>query len=162
MQGHWDPKAFDASTASNRPALKWHVREMKARQTSRIAEFRATLHAAGLVALDEQASALGVGRSTVWTILQGKHKSSGLSAAIINRMMKSPHLPSSVRAKIVEYVEEKTVGLYGHSSSQLRKFKARLSIHAATKPKPEEGFAPESRLLRKRPKLTAAKDTSRR
>ena len=65
--------------------------------------------------LDDQANALGLSRSTTWTILKGRHKASGLSADIINRMLAAPRLPPLVRAKVLEYVEEKTAGRYGHS-----------------------------------------------
>ena len=41
------------------------------------------LVAEGFVTLDEQAKALGLSRSTTWTILRANHKKSGLSAAIL-------------------------------------------------------------------------------
>ena len=44
---------------------------------------------------------------------QGHHKTSGLSVAIINRMLASPGLPPRVRLKIFEYIEEKSSGVYG-------------------------------------------------
>lgn len=83
----------------------------------------------GFLTLDEQAKALGLSRSTAWTIRKVSHKGSGLSASIINRMLAAPQLPRAARSKILEYVEEKTAGLYGGSRSQRRKFVARLSIH---------------------------------
>ena len=64
-------------------------------------------------------------RSTAWTILQANHKSSGLSATVINRMLTAPQLPPLVRAIILEYIDEKVAGLYGHSKLQLRRFTAR-------------------------------------
>src|ERR1700758_1741842 len=39
----------------------------------------------GLHTLDELASALGIPRSTAWTIRNGGHKASGVSVSIINR-----------------------------------------------------------------------------
>jgi len=102
--------------------------EMRARQSLRIREIGFALVAGGFVALDAQAIALGLSRSTAWTILKGNHKGSGLSATIINRMLAAPRLPLLVRAKILEYVEEKTAGLYGDSGTRLRKFTARLSV----------------------------------
>jgi hypothetical protein len=100
---------------------------MKARQSSKIREIGDALVAMGYLALDEQAKALGLARSTAWTILQANHKSSGLSAALINRMLAAPQLPPRVRAIILEYVEEKVAGLYGHSKLQLRRFTTRLA-----------------------------------
>ena len=102
--------------------------EMKARQSSKIRELAETVEAAGFLTLDEQAEILGVPRSTAWTIRRGSHKASGLSASIINRMLAAPMLPLLVRAKILDYVEEKVAGLYGGSRSQRRRFAAQLSV----------------------------------
>jgi hypothetical protein len=104
------------------------ISEMKARQSSKIRELRDALITAGLLTLDEQANALGLCRSTAWTVLKAYHKGSGLSATVINRMLVSPRLPPLARAKIVEYVQEKTAGLHGHNTMQRRRFTVRLSI----------------------------------
>src|SRR5256886_8609474 len=101
---------------------------MKARQSSKIRELAEAVKSAGFLTLDEQAKALGLPRSTAWTIRKASHKASGLSASIINRMLAAPELPPLARTKILEYVEEKAAGLYGGSRSQRRKFAARLSI----------------------------------
>jgi hypothetical protein len=101
---------------------------MKARQSSKIRELGDALITAGHLTLDEQANALGLCRSTTWTVLKANHKGSGLSATVINRMLMSPQLPPLARAKIVEYVQEKAAGLHGHNTTQLRRFTARLSI----------------------------------
>jgi hypothetical protein len=100
---------------------------MKARQSSKIRELAEAVEAAGFLTLDEQAKILGVPRSTAWTIRRASHKASGLSASIINRMLAAPELPLIVRAKILEYIQEKAAGLYGGSHSQRRRFTARLS-----------------------------------
>jgi hypothetical protein len=102
--------------------------EMKARQSAKIRELREALVASEFLKLDEQSKALGLSRSTTWTILKGIHKASGLSAAIIDRMLAAPRLPPLVRAKIHEYIEDKTAGLYSNNKTTLRKFTARLSI----------------------------------
>jgi hypothetical protein len=101
---------------------------MKARQSCKIRELAEALKSAGVLTLHEQAKALGLSRSTAWTIRKASHKASGLSASIINRMLAAPELPALARTKILEYVEEKAAGLYGGSRSQRRKFAARLSI----------------------------------
>jgi hypothetical protein len=101
---------------------------MKARQSCKIKELAEALKSAGFLTLDEQAKALGLSRSTAWTIRRASHKASGVSASIINRMLAAPELPSLARNKILEYAEEKAAGLYGGSRSQRRKFAARLSI----------------------------------
>jgi hypothetical protein len=101
---------------------------MKARQTAKIRELGDALVASGLHTLDEQATALGLPRSTTWTILRANHKASGLTATVITRMLATPRLPPRVRAVILEYVQEKAAGAYGHSKMQLRRFAARLSV----------------------------------
>jgi len=74
-----------------------------------------------------KADALGLSRSTAWNILKTCHKSSGLSAAIIERMLGSSKLPPRARAILVEYVEEKSFGLYGGCRKQQQRFAVRLS-----------------------------------
>ena len=109
----------------------------KARQSSKIRELGGALVTSGFATLDKQAQAIGLGRSTTWTILKGNHKTSGLSATVINRMLAAPQLPPLVRLKILEYIEEKAAGLYGHRKTPLRRFVARLSVkpfdHVRTK-----------------------------
>src|SRR5262245_417763 len=80
---------------------------MKARQSTKLTEIKEALGTAGIHTLDEQAKALGLNRITTWTILRDNHKNSGLSAATINRILAVPQMPPLVRAKILEYVEEK-------------------------------------------------------
>jgi hypothetical protein len=101
---------------------------MKARQRIKIEEIRAALVRAGVSTLDAQTKVLGLCRSTAWSILKPNHKSSGLSARTINRMLVSPRLPIPVRQKIFEYVRERIAGLYGHSDRRRREFAASLSI----------------------------------
>ena len=88
------------------------------------------LLAAGFDTLDKQAEALGLSRSTTWSILSGNHKS-GLSATLLTRTLKSPRFPSAVRAKIIEYIEVKAAGSFGHNKLQQREFVARLKREAA-------------------------------
>ena len=83
------------------------IQDMRARQSSKIRELGDALIAEGYLTLNEQARALGVGLSTTWTILKRNYKTSGLSAGIINRMLAAPRLPALVRARILEYIDEK-------------------------------------------------------
>src|SRR5712691_9373236 len=114
---------LSATTALTRAARKHSARSeheptgahTKERQSSKIKELGDALLFAGFVSLDAQAKALGLPRSTTWSILKGHHKASGLSAAIINRMLTAPHLPRLARTKILEYVEEKAAGSFGGS-----------------------------------------------
>jgi hypothetical protein len=98
-------------------------------QAIKIRELGEALVAAGYVTLDQQADALGLCRSTTWTILRGTHKNSGLSATVIGRMLASPRLPAPVRAKLIEYIEEKIAGRYGHGTTQLSEFAGRLTLN---------------------------------
>ena len=106
-----------------RPAI-----HMKSRQGAKIREIGDALLNSGITALDEQADVLGLPRSTTWTIMKSNHKCSGLSASTINRMMMMPRLPVEVRARIIEYVEEKIAGRYGDSAIRIRQFTARLAM----------------------------------
>jgi len=101
--------------------------DAKERQSFKIKELSDALVKAGLLSLDEQATALGLCRSTTWTILTAKHKNYGLSGAVINRIFQSSKLDPCVRAKLIEYVREKSAGYYGHNKAQLRRFRESLS-----------------------------------
>ena len=103
------------------------VGKLKARQSAKIREIASGLTSAGFATLDAQAKLLGLGRSTAWTILKSKHKGSGLSAKTINRLLSVRQLPNAVRVTILEYVEEKASGRYGHSGRVRRKFITALS-----------------------------------
>jgi hypothetical protein len=100
--------------------------DIKERQSIKIRSIGRTLIEAGFKTLDDQARVLRLPRSTAWTMLKSTHKASGLTAATINRMLNSPTLPLVTRAKIIEYIKEKTEGFYGHSAAQLRKFNAHI------------------------------------
>jgi hypothetical protein len=100
--------------------------DMKARQAAKISEIGEALMSVGLVTLDAQAKVLGLPRSTAWTILSAEHKSTGISAKIICRMLSSERLPPLVRAKIMEYAEEKAAGIYGGTKTQRRRFASKL------------------------------------
>lgn len=106
-------------------------RVLRARQTAKLQEIRAALVASGFVSLTKQTEALGLPRSTTYSVLMASHKASGLSAAVLKRMLESRKLPASVRTKLLEYVEEKIAGGYGHSPKQVLLFAKRLTEHPA-------------------------------
>ena len=81
---------------------------------------------AGYDSLDSQAAALGLSRSTTWTIIKAAHKSSGLSAKTLKRVLSAPGLHPLVRRKVLEYIEEKNDGRYGSTGNCLRRFNQRL------------------------------------
>ena len=96
-------------------------------QRLKIEEIGRTLAECGFVTLDEQAYVLGLSRSTAWTIIRGTHKTSGLTATTINRMLASDRLPLRVRVKLWEYIAEKMSGAYGDQKHRLKAFASRIS-----------------------------------
>jgi hypothetical protein len=98
-------------------------------------DFCGALVAAGFETLDKQADVLSLPRNTTWTIMHGNHKKSGLSEGLLGRMLKSPQLPTSVRAKVIEYIEAKVGGGFGHNIIQQRRFRARLKMVHLTTPR---------------------------
>ena len=120
----WDKKRSSRLPAQRRPKLT-------TRQRSKIEEIRAALAETGFVALDEQAAALRLPRSTAWTILKPKHRNSGLEAHTISRILQSPRLFGPVQQKILEYTQEKIDGVYGHTARRRREFAKRLMASVA-------------------------------
>ena len=112
------------------------VTQMRERQSAKIWELKVALMASGIFTLDGQAEVLGLSRSTAWTILNGHNKTGGLSAPTVKRILAAPRLPAFVRAKILEFIEEKAAGLYGHSEATRRKFIAqrRLILDSSNAP----------------------------
>lgn len=98
------------------------------RQKRKIREIGDALITEGLRTLDKQSAALGLVRSTAWSIFQAKQKR-GITTATLLRMLKSPHLPQTVRQKVVEYAAEKAAGLYGHKGRYLREFKGQFDSY---------------------------------
>jgi hypothetical protein len=47
---------------------------------------------------------------------------------VVSRMLSEPRLPPAVRTKILEYVREKTDGLYGHGKRERLIFSARIGV----------------------------------
>jgi hypothetical protein len=105
--------------------------DVKERQARKIKELAEVLESVGFLSLDDQAKALGLSRSTTWTILNAKHKNYGLSASVIRRVLTNPDLDPRVRSKIIEYVREKAAGAFGHNDTQLRRFTRLLAgVHS--------------------------------
>lgn len=104
------------------PEQKLHLERAKSSPRSKIQEFRYALVDAGYDNLESQAEVLRLPRSTACSILNASHKSSGLSAASITRMLASPKLPTPARAILLEYIEEEVSGVYGSTERQRRRF----------------------------------------
>jgi hypothetical protein len=97
--------------------------------SSELARISDALISSGYTSLDDQAKALGLGRSTAWTITKNKHKLGRLSAKTINRILANPQTPPAVRAVLQEYVAKR----YGRRKQRLtnsdRNPPARLAVN---------------------------------
>ena len=100
------------------------AREAAFRQREQIRQIGVALRQAGILALDDQARALGLSRSTTWKVLQADHKASGLHAGLICHMLAHKDLPLAVRTVLRRYVTEKARGYYGHGPLRRRRFAA--------------------------------------
>jgi hypothetical protein len=107
---------------------------MQARQTRKIEQLREVFLTNGRLSVKEQAELLGLCRSTAHAVLQRSYKKSGLSKAIIKRMLACPRLPERARTIILEYIAERIRGSYGHTRSQRRRFMAALATALPTAP----------------------------
>ena len=73
-------------------------------------QIREALVQSGYTKLDQQAKALGVHRSTAWTIVKTRHKLGRLSAKTTQRILANPDTPPSVRSVIQKYLAERSLG----------------------------------------------------
>jgi hypothetical protein len=98
------------SSLSTRPETVRYINEIKSsrsqHRTIPIQEIADALVAAGYISLDKQAKALGLNRSTAWTIVKNKHKLGRLNAKTTQLILANPNTPSSVRAVIQEYLNQ--------------------------------------------------------
>ena len=102
-----------------------HVgRDGALKQREKIRQIAKVLREGGKASVSELAGALGLSRSTTWALLKADHKTSGLHAKLIGRMLAHKDLPPSVRSVLREYIIEKATGHYGHSSVRRRRFAA--------------------------------------
>jgi len=73
-------------------------------------QIREALVQSGYTKLDQQSKALGVHRSTAWTIIKTRHKLGRLSAKTTQRILANPDTPPSVRSVIQKYLAERSLG----------------------------------------------------
>src|SRR5262245_37736990 len=81
------------------------------RYTVGLRQISDALIACGYTKLDEQAKALGVSRSTAWTIVKTKHKLDRLNKKTTTRILANPETPLSVRSVIQQYLTERSVAV---------------------------------------------------
>jgi hypothetical protein len=82
------------------------------------------LIASGYTSLDEQAKALGLGRSTTWMLTKNRHKLGRLSDKTIDRILTNPQTPAAVRAAVQQYAELRS------SKRKLRRSKRREQMQS--------------------------------
>ena len=73
-----------------------------------IQQLREALIVSGYTTLGQQAKALGVSRSTAWTIIKTRHKLGRLNTKTTQRILRNPETPPSVRTVIERYLAEKS------------------------------------------------------
>ncbi len=72
-------------------------------QRAALQQIGAALIACGYTSLDAQAQALGISRSTAWTIVKSKHKVGRISVRVMIQMLSNPELPPRVREAVERY-----------------------------------------------------------
>ena len=92
--------------ARKNPSERLHaLRDLTARKT-KIQDITEALISSGYKLLDCQAKALGLHRSTAWTIIKNRHKLGLLSTKTIERIITNPETPPLVLTAIQEYSVE--------------------------------------------------------
>ena len=71
-------------------------------------QIREALIKSGHSKLDQQAKALGLHRSTAWTIVKTKHKLGRLNAQTTRRILASSDTPPDVRSVVQKYLAERS------------------------------------------------------
>jgi hypothetical protein len=100
-----------------------------------IPELRAALDAVGADTLAVRARVLGIGRSTCFSIFyDNSRKGRGISARVLVRMLRSPHLPASAREAVVQYATAKARNY--QIERNRRKFVAKLRLDLANDNQP--------------------------
>jgi hypothetical protein len=84
---------------------------MQSDRTIELRHISEALIASGYTTLDPQAKALGLGRSTAWTIIKNKHKLGRLSAKTLDRILSNPETPANVRAVVGQYISERSISI---------------------------------------------------
>ena len=78
------------------------------RQTTTVEQIADALIADGYTSLDQQAKALGIHRSTAWTIIKTKHKLGRLNVKTTQKILANPETPPAVRTVVEKYLIERS------------------------------------------------------
>jgi hypothetical protein len=107
------PRSGKRPSLSGRLETVRYLNEVKSSsgvpRTTQIQRIAGALVAAGYSSLDKQAKALGIHRSTAWTIVKTKHKLGRLNPNTTKRILANPDTPPSVRAVIQQYLAERSM-----------------------------------------------------
>jgi len=98
--------------------------EGKLRQAAKIRELETLLLTLGYKSAGQQATVLGLKRSTVWAIFNAEHTRGGLSSKTVKQLLTAKAAPKELRQVVAEYVREKLSGAYGHDHLALKRFRA--------------------------------------
>jgi hypothetical protein len=82
---------------------------MRRKRAISLQDISEVLIGCGYTKLDKQAKALGVDRSTAWTIVNVKHKLGRLSSKTTSRILENPETPPAVRNVVQQYLDERSV-----------------------------------------------------
>jgi hypothetical protein len=99
----------DASLSARLEAVRHLNTSSARRRTMPVQHIADALVGAGYASLDEQAKALGVHRTTAWTIMNAKHNLGHLNAKTTQRILANPELPPCIRDVLLRYVAERPV-----------------------------------------------------
>ena len=97
----------------------------------RLQDISDALTESGYTKLDQQAKALGINRSTAWTIVKTKHKLGRLSTKTTKRILANPVTPPAVRSVIQEYLAERSDALAARAARLDRRKRQRNKLRAA-------------------------------
>ena len=86
-----------------------------------VVRIREALIACGYTKLDQQAKALGINRSTAWTIINTKHKLGRLHNKTTQRILANPNTPPPVRVVVLRYLAERSGGSMRRRRNLVRK-----------------------------------------
>jgi len=84
----------------------------------RLRDISEALITSGYTSLDEQAKALGIHRSTAWTIVKARHKLGRLSSKTTSRILANPKTPPAVRAVVEKYLVKES-GVFGAAQNKM-------------------------------------------
>jgi hypothetical protein len=100
------PRGSKGPSLSARLETVRYLNTSSTRRTIPVQDIADALIKAGYASLDAQAKALGIRRSTVWTIVRTKHKLGHLNAKTTERMLANPELPECIRDVLQRHVAE--------------------------------------------------------